>query len=99
MAVNAPAAFHVKISDVFDGVTPLLADKDRDIREAVADVLSICLSANTQRGGQFYLRWHCRCFDMIINGLKNTSEVSQLGYTNKSSSSSMTSLMLYDCGG
>ncbi len=75
MAVNAPAAFYVKISAVFDGVAPLLVDKDCDIREAVANVLSVCLSAIAQRGGQFYLRWHCRCFDMIINGLKNTSEV------------------------
>ncbi len=75
MAVNAPAAFYVKISAVFDGVAPLLVDIDRDIREAVANVLSACLSASAQRGGQFYLRWHCRCFDMIIHGLKNTSEV------------------------
>ncbi len=75
MAMNAPAAFYVHISAVFDGVAPLLVDKDRNIREAVANVLGACLSASAQRGGQFYLRWHCRCFDMIIHGLKNTSEV------------------------
>ncbi len=75
MAVNAPAAFYAKISTVFDRVTPLLVDKDCDIREAVANVLSVCLSAIAQQGGNFYLRWHCRCFDMIINGLKNAPEV------------------------
>ncbi len=75
MALNAPAAFYVKISAVFDGITPLLVGDDCDIRDAASNVLSVCLSAMAQHGGHFYLRWHCRCFDMIINGLKNTHEV------------------------